>query len=206
MGVSAQAPPRRIGVFGGAFDPPHKAHVALARAAIEQLALDVVHVLPTGQAWHKARPLSPAPERLAMTRLAFEGQPRVLVDPRELERAGPTYTVDTLHELAGENPGAELYLLLGADQAGALDRWHEWETILQIAIISIADRPDSAWATTLFEPEKVPFARVRRLVLPPMSVSATEVRALAARGQGVGRLVPPGVARYIELHHLYRTA
>lgn len=204
--MSAGAPPRRIGVFGGAFDPPHKAHVALARAALEQLQLDVLHVLPTGQAWHKARALSPADDRLAMTRLAFGDEPRVLVDPRELEREGPTYTVDTLHELAGENPGAELYLLLGADQAGALDQWHDWKTILRIAIISIADRQDPAMATTLFEPEKVPFARVRHLALPPMDVSATEVRALVAGGQGIGRLVPAGVARYIELHHLYRTA
>ncbi|XAH26148.1 nicotinate-nucleotide adenylyltransferase [Xylophilus sp. GW821-FHT01B05] len=206
MGVKLAAAARRIGVFGGAFDPPHRAHVALVRAALEQLQLDVMHVLPTGHAWHKTRPLSAAEDRLAMTRIAFEGEPRVLVDPRELHRDGPTYTIDTLHELAAENPGAELYLLLGADQASALDQWHDWEAILRIAIISIAERQGAAMAKARFDPEKLSFARVRHLELPAMDVSATEVRARAADGRGIGRLVPAGVARYIELHHLYRTA
>ncbi len=94
--------PRRIGLLGGAFDPPHRAHQALARAAIEQMQLSELRILPTGQAWHKARPLSPAPHRLAMARLAFEGLPQATVDDRELRREGPTYTVDTLRELAAE--------------------------------------------------------------------------------------------------------
>ena len=81
---------QRIGVFGGAFDPPHNAHVALAQAALEQFGLDMLYVIPTGQAWHKARVLSAPEHRLAMTRLAFAGMPRVRVDERELQRAGPS--------------------------------------------------------------------------------------------------------------------
>ena len=92
-------PRQRLGMFGGAFDPPHNAHVTLAGVAVDQLALDELRIFPTGQAWHKARPLSPSVHRLAMARLAFQGLPRVVVDPRELEREGPTYTVDTLFEI-----------------------------------------------------------------------------------------------------------
>ena len=102
---------QRIGVFGGAFDPPHHAHVALARAAIEQFELGSLHVIPTGQAWHKARALSAAEHRLAMTRLAFQDDAKVVVDERELQRTGPTFTIDTLEALQAENPQARLYLL-----------------------------------------------------------------------------------------------
>ena len=90
------SPAPRIGIFGSAFDPPHNAHVALALAALAQLALDHLLVFPTGQAWHKTRPLSGAAHRLAMARLAFDGMERVSVDDRELRRTGPTYTFDTL--------------------------------------------------------------------------------------------------------------
>ena len=105
---NAQAVVLRLGVFGGAFDPPHRAHVALVEAAIAQLQLDRVQVLPTGQAWHKPRQLSAAADRLVMTRLAFEPLPQVAVDDREILRAGPSYTSDTLQELQHEYPHAQL--------------------------------------------------------------------------------------------------
>ncbi len=113
--------PRRVGMFGGAFDPPHLAHVALARAAIEQLGLDELRVFPTGMAWHKSRALTPGPHRLEMARLAFAEVPRAIIDPREVRRDGPTYTIDTLRELQRELPQAQLVLVIGADQAEALD-------------------------------------------------------------------------------------
>jgi nicotinate-nucleotide adenylyltransferase len=112
--------PRRIGMFGGAFDPPH------------------LGVFPTGQAWHKARELSPAVHRLAMARLAFAGVPHACVDERELQRAGPTYTVDTLRELRLEFPEAELLLVIGADQAESLHSWREGDVIARLATIAIA--------------------------------------------------------------------
>ena len=123
--------PLRIGLFGGAFDPPHDAHLALARAAIDQLALDRLHVLPTGDAWHKSRPLSPGADRLAMCRLAFADLPRVRVDDRELRRDGATYTIDTLAELHAEEPAAQLFLVIGADQAAAFHRWRRAADILR---------------------------------------------------------------------------
>jgi len=204
------APPRRIGVFGSAFDPPHLSHLALVRAAITQLGLDAVRVLPTGYAWHKNRPLSPAPHRLAMARLAFADELLVRVDERELLRPGPTYTIDTLNELQAETPGAQLYLILGSDQAQAFPDWHRWQEIVQIAIISIAARGVSSRTHAGHPPEtpllNLPGVRSCMLSLPPTSLSATEVRSRVAVGLGIDHLVPTGVARYIDQHHLYLTS
>jgi nicotinate-nucleotide adenylyltransferase len=192
---------RRIGVFGGAFDPPHTAHAALAHAAVDQLALDELRIFPTGDAWHKAQRLSPAPHRLAMARIAFADVPRAVVDERELRRAGPTYTVDTLRELKAEQPDAELFLVMGEDQAGALTRWHDWESVLSLAVICVAARAASAGeARTALPPQ----ARARPLLLPSMPESATEVRIRTAAGAAIDHLVSPGVARYIGRHHLYQ--
>ena len=145
--------------------------------------------------------------RLAMVRLAFAGLPAVVVDDREMHRTGPTYTIDTLRELGAEQPGAQLYLIMGADQASALPTWHQWQDILQLAIISIAGRAQSMGAGSEFDPRNFPQGRFEPLQLPPMAVSATQVRALAAKphntAQGIAHLVPDSVARYIEQHHLY---
>jgi nicotinate-nucleotide adenylyltransferase len=210
--VNASGPAaRRIGVFGGAFDPPHNAHVALAEAALAQLGLAELHVIPTGQAWHKSRALTPKDDRLAMTRLAFANlQGTVVVDSREVLRDGPTYTLDTLHELQQEQPGAQMVLIMGADQASALPTWHGWQDILGIAIVSVAYRALSTGDTARFDPKMLPGlpagARFEALELPPMDTSATEIRRRAALGVDISSLVPPPVARYIDQHHLYRSA
>lgn len=198
---------RRIGMFGGSFDPPHQAHVALAGAAVAQLQLDALHIVPTGQAWHKARALSAAEHRLAMTQLAFGTLERVQVDDRELKRAGPSFTIDTLEALQAENPGAQLYLIIGRDQFAALKSWHRWEALLKIAIICIADRAGPARAEAEFGPHVRLPKPVLTLQLPLMPVSATDIRRQVASGnttpQGLARLVPEPVARYIERHRLY---
>jgi nicotinate-nucleotide adenylyltransferase len=205
--VGLSAPPaQRLGVFGGAFDPPHNAHVALVETAVAQLRLDELRVFPTGQAWHKPRALSPAADRLAMARLAFGGLARVVVDERETLRPGPTYTVDTLRELQAERPGAQLFLVIGADQAAALAQWHDYQDILRIAIISVAERAPSGPAGSMPAPENAWKGRFEALQMPPLSVSATDIRQRAAAYQGIAHLVPEGVARYIDQHHLYRTA
>ena len=192
-------------MFGGAFDPPHVGHVALARAAVEQLALDELRVFPTGQAWHKARDLSPAADRLAMARLAFSEVPQTIVDGRELQRAGPTYTVDTLRELQREFPGAVLLLVIGADQAEALHSWRENGEIARIATISIAARARPVNAGAIFDPSRLPPGPREPVELPPMPVSSTEIRRRAAAGEDISQLVPAPVARYIDKHHLYPT-
>ena len=208
LNLPSEAP--RIGVFGGAFDPPHVAHVALAEAALAQLSLDALCIFPTGRAWHKSRGLTDPKHRLAMAQLAFGDLPRVRVDAREVLRPGPTYTLDTLHELQAENPTAQLVLIMGADQAAALPSWNGWIEILSIAIISIAYRVESAASTARFDPQTLPGlpvgARFEMLDLPPMDTSATDIRARAARGDDITRLVPPAVARYIDQHHLYHSA
>lgn len=201
----ADAPrPYRLGMFGGAFDPPHNAHIALARAAVEQLGLDELRIFPTGQAWHKARALSPGEHRLAMARLAFAQVPRATVDGRELQRAGYTYTVDTLRELRQEFPLAQLLLVIGADQAEALHTWRENEEIARIAIISIAARARPTGSASTFDASRLPAGPREPVELPPMPFSSTEIRARALAGEKIDHLVPGAVARYIEDHHLYQ--
>ncbi len=203
---------QRLGIFGGAFDPPHLAHVALVEAAVAQLQLDQVCVLPTGQAWHKPRNLSDAAHRLAMTRLAFAHLSNVLVDEREILRSGPSYTVDTLHELQKEYPMAQLYLLLGDDQRRSLSSWRQIDEIERIAIICAAGRDMAvrAWneesgdAPTNLSLSNTLQARIRSLDMPLMPHSATDIRVLSATEQALTGLVTPAVERYIHEHHLYR--
>ena len=202
----AAALPRRIGLFGGAFDPPHIAHVALARAAIEQLRLDVLFVMPTGEAWHKSRSLTPAAHRLEMAHLAFAELDCVVVDPRETLRTGPSYTVDTLLELRTEFPKAQLFLIIGEDQAQTLGSWHRFSEIPGFATICVAGRADFTGAGGIFNALLSEIPGLRQLEMPPMEVSATEIRLRLAHGQPAAPLVFDPVARYIAQHHLYRTA
>lgn len=203
---------QRLGVFGGAFDPPHAAHVALVETAIRQLALAQVRVLPTGEAWHKQRPLSSAVHRFAMCQLAFEHLPQVVVDARETQRAGPSYTVDTLTQLQNEFAHAQIFLLLGDDQRRSLPHWHQIEQIGRIAIICAAGRDQGvrAWSeenNTLLTERSLPDtlqARLQTLDMPLMPHSATGIRDRLAKDQPISGLVPPAVERYIHEHHLYR--
>ena len=196
----------RLGVFGGAFDPPHAAHRALIETALVQLQLDQLRVVPTGQAWHKPRHLSDAGHRIAMAQLAFADMRGVAVDTRETTRSGPTYTVDTLRELQAENPAAQLFLLIGEDQARALQSWHEWKVVVRLAIICVARREDSTAIAGQFSPPPGLQERFLLLDFPASPASATRIRELAAAGQCVVPLVCAGVARYIAHHHLYQTA
>ena len=196
---------RRVGLFGGAFDPPHSAHRALIEAALTALRLDSLLVLPTGQPWHKQRDVSPVAQRLAMAQLAFGDLPRVQVDWRETNRTGATYTVDTLRELHAEQPGTDFFLIIGQDQAQALQTWREWAVVVQLAIICVAMRPDASGTLPQFVPPAGLEQRFLPLFAPTMAVSATAIRARCARGDPVVGLVSDTVARYIALHHLYQT-
>ncbi len=200
---------KKIGVFGGAFDPPHKAHQTLAQAALVQLELDVLYVVPTGQAWHKARVPSAAAHRLAMTRLAFEDMPQVIVDNREIMRTGPTFTIDTLKELQVENTNAQLYLLMGGDQLAAFRQWHEWRAIAKIAMICVADRAQVDGAKELSDVNNELSGRILMLSMLPTAISATSIRQqLAARlgeNQVSADLLCPTVESYIAQHRLYKS-
>jgi nicotinate-nucleotide adenylyltransferase len=192
----------RLGVFGGAFDPPHIAHVALAQHAIEQFGLQQLRIIPTGDAWHKDHTLTASPHRLAMTRLAFEAMPHVQVDDREINRAGATYTYDTLLELKAEHPDDDLLLFIGADQANAFKTWHRWQDILKLATLVVAQRGGAAQWHNAVSPD------VQRLDMPSLKVSATDIRAhyaqRAVAQPPFSNWLPASVQHYIEQHSLYR--
>jgi nicotinate-nucleotide adenylyltransferase len=194
----------KLGLFGGAFDPPHKAHVALARAALEQLQLAELRVVPTGNAWHRSDALTAPEHRLAMAQIAFGGLPGVVIDDRELRRPGPSYTIDTLRELQSEHREARLFLVLGEDQALTITRWHQWEAITQMATLCVAARPDAHSHANLSPVGLPPQVHLRALALPSMTESATEIRARLAQHLPIEHLVPPAVASYIERHSLYQ--
>jgi len=197
---------QRIGIFGGAFDPPHAAHVALAQAAVTQLHLDALRIIPTGQAWHKPRALTPALHRLAMARLAFAALSQAVVDNRETHRHGPSYTYETLRELHAESPASQWFLIIGADQARDLTTWQQWQEIVQSATICVADRPYLTGPDVLFDAEALYPDRFVHLQLPALDIDATAIRRALAAGQDVTALVGAGVARYIADHSLYQTA
>ena len=190
----------RLGLFGGSFDPVHRAHLALARSALAGLQLDRVLWIPAGQPWQKARTMTPAAHRLAMLALALEGEPRFVLDRREIDRTGPSYTVDTVRELRAEQAGAELFLLIGQDQYAGFHTWEGWPEILQQVVLAVANRPGAAPAVdaaVLRHPHRV-------VPLPMLDIAATDIRQRVARGEGIDHLVPPAVARYIDLNGLYR--
>lgn len=195
--------PRRVGLFGGTFDPVHCAHVALADTAQEELALDEVRWLPAGQPWQKARVATPAFHREAMVALAIADDPHFMLDRRELTRIGPSYTLDTVRELQAEARDAvEWVLILGEDQYVSLHTWHGWQELLQRVTLAVARRSGvrrTADAAVLA-------ASQRAVSLPMMDISSTEVRRRCAAGESIAELVPSQVARYIDHHRLYRDA
>ncbi|ODU08916.1 MAG: nicotinate (nicotinamide) nucleotide adenylyltransferase [Rubrivivax sp. SCN 71-131] len=192
----------RLGLFGGSFDPVHRAHLALARAALQSLRLDRVLWLPAGQPWQKARALTPAAHRVAMLQLALQGEPRFVLDARETTRSGPSYTVQSVRELRAEHPQARLFLLIGQDQFAGFHTWHGWQEILQQVELAVAARPGAAPAADA----AVLRHRHRVVPLAPQDVAATTVRARVAAGESIADLVPPEVARYIDRQGLYRAA
>jgi nicotinate-nucleotide adenylyltransferase len=192
----------RIGLFGGSFDPVHEAHLALARAALEQLRLDELRWVPAGQPWQKARRLTEARHREAMVRLAIEGEPRFVLDAVELRRQGVTYTLDTVRELHAAHPGTEWFLILGQDQYATLHTWRDWRELLGLVTLAVAGRPGAAAAV---DPEVAGLAP-QVIELPAMDVSATEVRRRVGAGESIADLVPEPVRSYIARHRLYASA
>ena len=188
---------KRIGLFGGSFDPVHHAHLSLAQAALRDLALDELRWIPAGQPWQKTRRLADAAHREAMVALAIEGEPRFVLDRIELDRPGPSYTLDTVRALQAAQPGAQWFLILGQDQQAGLPTWHGVDELLGLVTLAVAQRPGA--------PEvSASAATVRSIELPPMTLSSTEVRARCAAGLPIDEMVPAQVARYIDQHGLYR--
>ena len=190
---------RRIGLLGGSFDPVHNAHAALACVAMDSLALDELRWVPAGQPWQKSRPITDSAHRLAMLRLALKGEPRFVLDRCEIDRSGPSYTLDTVRELRQREPAAQCYLVLGQDQFANLPTWRGWRELLALVTLAVAARPGCAMPTS---PELQGLA-YQVLPLAAMDIAATAIRERRAHGQSIDALVPTEVARYIEEHALY---
>jgi nicotinate-nucleotide adenylyltransferase len=193
---------RRIALFGGTFDPPHNAHLALAHCALDELKLDEVRWIPAGAPWQKTRVVTSAAHRAAMVALVIAHEPRFALDRCELERNGPTYTLDTVQALQASCPGADWFVLIGQDQYAGIHTWRGWQELLGLVVLAVASRPGTVGAA---HPEvlRVPH---RTVPLPMLDISATQIRRRVADGEPIDHLVPPGVARYIADHHLYKDA
>ena len=187
---------RRVGVFGGTFDPPHIAHVVLAAAAVHQLDLDELIVMPAGVPWQKvgSRQISSGAARLRMCAAAFEPVDKVVVSDMEVLREGDTYTVDTLEALSA--PDVELHLLLGSDTAAGLDTWHRPEEVARLARIAVFPRRGQEGAP----PEGFEWSP---LALPGLEVSSTDIRRRVQVGEPIDGLVPPLVRQILDAEGLF---
>ena len=183
----------RRGIFGGTFDPIHIAHLSAAEAAFHALQLDSVTFIPAGDPWQKSdRDISAAKHRLAMTMLATEGVGYFDVDDREVRRAGPTYTIDTLDDM----PDDDVTLILGADAAAGIGSWHRSEEVLVRANVAIVPRPGTTQADI-----DVPGATW--ISMPDLDISGLRLRSMLADGLSIRFLVPDEVWSYINEHKLY---
>jgi nicotinate-nucleotide adenylyltransferase len=194
---SADAP---IGVFGGAFDPIHNGHLAIAEAARAHFALSMVLFVPTGAAPHKPRGRASAEERFAMTALAVADFPGFAVSRVEIDRPGRSFMVDTLRELTAQYSGHPLVLILGADMAIDFPTWRDPAGIRALATVVAAARPgvrESAWHTACVASGIVPFPA------PQVNISSTALRAAVTSGRPITTWVPAAVEQYILAHRFY---
>lgn len=212
-----RTPRKRIGLLGGTFDPIHIGHLALARAAQTALLLDEVRFIPAGRSWQKGNAATSGEDRIAMARLAIGETPGWQVDPREVERKGASYTVDTLRELREElGPEPALVLLLGGDQMRNLATWHRYRELLQHAHIAATQRGPHRLTGFVDEIEtlvaehgcdalpEAPAGAIVFFRMPPVPVSASALRAALARGERPAELLPAPVLEYIDRHRLYQ--
>lgn len=195
---------RKIGLLGGSFNPIHQAHLRLALAAHEYLQLDQVQLLPAGQPWQKKALQVSADDRLAMLALAIEPYPQLQINPIEVERDGPTYTIETLQSLS---VGPQYYWLMGSDQLNNFCTWRAWQEILNYVQLVVVQRPghDIQVPSELqLELEQ----KGHKLIFMPfaeMSISSTEIRQKLQENQDVSTLVPAPVLDYIKRKGLYTT-
>jgi nicotinate-nucleotide adenylyltransferase len=197
---------RSIGILGGTFNPPHRGHLALARHAQAELGLERVLLMPAHSAPHKGEEGDPGPERrLEMCRLAVDGEAGLEACALEIERGGPSYTVDTLRAIKQSDPEAELTFILGADMARTLPAWREPRVLVELAGLAVAEREDAGRREVLRALAPLG-ARVRFLGMGMLEVSSSQVRELVEAGESIEGLVAPAVAEYIAAHGLYLAA
>lgn len=199
--------PRRIGVLGGTFDPPHVGHLWLASLAADEMSLDRVLFMPAGQPPHKReQPVTRATDRLLMTRLAIAGEDGFEICPIEIERPGPSFTIDSVAELRRAYPDATLFLLMASDSLARIDTWREPDRLLAEVEWIVGPRPggvapDPAGLAERFGPNA---ERIHLLSGPMLEVSSSAIRRRVAAGRTIRYLVPREVEELISHHRLYR--
>jgi nicotinate-nucleotide adenylyltransferase len=198
----------RVGIYGGVFNPPHLGHLVAAQEAHALLGLDVVVWMPVGEAPHRVIESDPGVEaRVEMVELAVADDERFSVSRIEVDRAGPSYTVDTLRELRERSPDDELFLILGGDQAAALPRWREPEHVLELATVVVFARGTSSRNAVGIQLSRLRGAEgVRFIEMPRIDVSSTMVRRRSAEGRPIRYLVPDKVANFIGAKSLYEAS
>ena len=198
---------RRVGVFGGTFDPIHLGHLVVAEEVTGRLGLEVTLFVPAGQPWFKdGSPVTDAGHRLNMARLAVRSNPRFRVCDLEVRRPGPSYTVDTLEHLRRAMPDAEFFVVLGQDALAEIHRWRCPGRVFELATVVGVTRPGAADLDACALDGIFPSAarRVIMLDVPQVDVTATELRRRAAAGRSLRYLAPDSVAAYIREHGLYK--
>jgi nicotinate-nucleotide adenylyltransferase len=195
----------RIGILGGAFNPPHTGHLVCAQEALVQLELDKVVFVPVGEAPHRELQGDPgAEERLTLVELAIADDERFEASRAELDRKGPSFTSDTLRALREASPDDELFLILGGDQAAALSTWHEPEEVLALATVAVFERISWSKNAIGIKVGRIPGGRaIRYLDMPIIQISSSAIRRRAGEGKPIRYLVPDKVAAYIESNGLY---
>jgi nicotinate-nucleotide adenylyltransferase len=193
--------PRRIGIMGGTFDPIHHGHLVAAHEVATRFRLDEVVFVPTGQPWQKVgEVVSAAEDRYLMTVIATASNPRFTVSRVDIDRPGPTYTVDTLRDIrAAYGETAELYFITGADALAEILSWKDADVCLELAHFVGVTRPGF-----VLSDEHLPADTVSLVQVPAMSISSTDCRRRTAAGHPVWYLVPDGVVQYIAKRRLYR--
>ena len=191
----------RLGVMGGTFDPIHHGHLVAASEVADRFALDEVLFVPTGQPWQKTdREVSPPEHRYLMTVIATASNPRFTVSRVDVDRAGPTFTIDTLRDLREQRgDDVELFFITGADALAQILTWKDADTLFELAHFVGVTRPGHALSG-----DGLPQQRVSLLEVPAMAISSTNCRARVHSGEPVWYLVPDGVVQYIAKHRLYR--
>jgi nicotinate-nucleotide adenylyltransferase len=189
--------------MGGTFDPVHHGHLVAASEVQAWYDLDEVVFVPTGQPYQKSdREVAPAEHRYLMTVIATASNPRFTVSRVDIDRPGPTYTIDTLQDLARQHPDAELYFITGADALANILSWRSAQEMFELANFVGCTRPGYTTDTSVLE--RMPSDRVAIVEIPALAISSTECRERTRRGEPVWYLVPDGVVQYISKHRLYR--
>jgi nicotinate-nucleotide adenylyltransferase len=189
--------------MGGTFDPIHHGHLVAASEVQAWFGLDEVVFVPTGQPWQKThRDVSPAEHRYLMTVIATASNPRFWVSRVDIDRAGPTYTIDTLRDLHASIPDAELYFITGADALAEIFTWRHAKELFDLAHFVGCTRPGYDMDSSTLE--GIPEDKVTIVEIPALAISSSECRERTAKGEPVWYLVPDGVVQYIAKHGLYR--